>query len=145
MNNTKPILNIEDEKIDRMTIRRILKTIGVTNKLIQKANGEEALNYLINLNTEKPGVILLDLNMPRMNGREFLQISRNDPNLNSIPVIIMTTSDNGRDIIGENVVGYIVKPVDFEVFDAAIRRELEKLTNPIWRQTQGQAWTRCCF
>ncbi len=127
MDNSKPILHVEDDEIDCLTVKRVLKTLEITNKLVQKANGEEALEYLTNENNEKPGLILLDLNMPRMNGWEFLQAIRKDPNLSNISVIIVTTSDRDQDITGSNVVGYIVKPIGFNDFVAAIKSEFEKL------------------
>jgi CheY-like chemotaxis protein len=129
MNNYKPILHIEDDEIDAMVIKRAVKILGVPNKLIRKENGEEALNYLTGENNEKPGVILLDLFMPRMNGREFLRIVRNDPNLNRIPVIVLATSDRDRDLTGQNVVGYIFKSLCFDEFVISIKSEFEKLNS----------------
>jgi CheY-like chemotaxis protein len=73
----------------------------------------------------KPDLILLDLNMPRMNGREFLQEIKNDPELSVIPVVVLTTSDVERDVVASyklGAAGYITKPVDMEQFIDAINQ-----------------------
>ena len=68
----KPILLVEDDQVDTMTVTRALKEIHVTNPLVHLENGEDAVNYLRDPQKEKPCIILLDLNMPIMNGIEFL-------------------------------------------------------------------------
>jgi len=75
-----------------MTVKRAFKEIKVTNPLVVAANGEEALAYLRDEKNKKPGIILLDLNMPKMNGIEFLEVAKKDEALKSIPVIVLTTS-----------------------------------------------------
>ncbi|MHC4114401.1 MAG: response regulator [Planctomycetota bacterium] len=124
MRTLKPILLVEDDEVDAMTVRRALKDLKVTNSLVHKVNGEEALDYLRNDSEEKPCVILLDLNMPKMNGIEFLKIAKNNEQLKKIPVAVLTTSKGERNIIESfefSVAGYIVKPVDYEKFVEAIR------------------------
>jgi CheY-like chemotaxis protein len=124
MRNFKPVLLVEDDSVDAMTVKRAFKDLKVTNTLIHRINGEEALEYLKNEINLKPCVILLDLNMPKMNGTEFLKVAKNDQNLRKIPVVVLTTSKEERDIVESfnlSVAGYIVKPVDYKNFVEAIR------------------------
>jgi CheY-like chemotaxis protein len=118
MRNSKPILLIEDDDVDALTTKRALNDIKVTNQLVHKVNGEEGVEYLKN-GEEKPCVILLDLNMPRMNGFEFLKVIKDDELLKKIPVIVLTTSDTDYNIVESyelGVAGYITKPVDYKQF-----------------------------
>jgi CheY-like chemotaxis protein len=122
--NTKPVLLVEDDSIDAMTVRRAFKDLKLSNELIHRINGEEALEYLGQPDAEMPCVILLDLNMPRMNGIEFLNVVKQDKQLKSIPVIVLTTSNEECDVLESFrmcVAGYIVKPVDYKKFVEAIR------------------------
>jgi len=124
MRSSKPILLAEDDRVDTMTVRRALKDLKVTNQLICTTNGEEALEYLRDESKKKPCVILLDLNMPKMNGIECLKIAKADDELKKIPVVALTTSKEGRDIAESfslGISGYIVKPVDYKRFVDAIR------------------------
>ena len=119
MRNSKPILLIEDDHVDAMTVKRILKEIKVGNRLDIVKDGEEALKFLKDTKTDRPGIILLDLNMPRMNGIEFLEIFIKDENLKMIPVIVLTTSKGDQDIADSfnlGVSGYMIKPVDYHKF-----------------------------
>lgn len=117
MQNSKPILLVEDDSVDVMIVARALKDLGVTNKLVHKANGEEALEYL---RTEiEPCVILLDLNMPVMNGVELLKVVKADEVLKRIPVAVLTTSNQEKDVSESFKLGaaeYIVKCIDYEEF-----------------------------
>jgi CheY-like chemotaxis protein len=124
MRNMKPILLVEDDKVDAMTLKRALKDLKVTNSLVHTTNGEEALAYLYDQVNEKPCVIILDLNMPKMNGVEFLKIAKADNNLRRLPVVILTTSKDEWDrfqTFDLSVAGYIVKPADYKNFLEAIR------------------------
>lgn len=124
MRSTKPVLLVEDDSVDAMTVRRAFKDLKLGNKLAHSANGEEAIQYLHDPENEEPCVILLDLNMPRMNGIEFLEVIKEDPRLRRIPVIVLTTSNEERDVVESfrlSVAGYIVKPVDYQKFVDAIR------------------------
>ena len=124
MQNLKSILLIEDDDVDAMTVRRALKDLRTAHTLIRSANGEEALDYLRTQSNKKPCVIFLDLNMPRMNGIEFLKIMKADPELRKIPVVVLTTSRNEKDILDSyemSVAGYVVKPADYKKFVDAVR------------------------
>ncbi len=120
----KPILLVEDDRVDIMTIIRALKEINVGNPLVSKENGEEALAHLHNSDNEKPCIILLDLNMPIMNGIEFLQKVKQDHLLKRIPVVVLTTSEEQQDKMSSfnlGVAGYMAKPVDYQQFVAMMR------------------------
>ena len=124
MRSSKPILLIEDDQVDAMTVKRALKEIKVTNRLDIMQNGEEALSFLRNPENEKPGIILLDLNMPKMNGIEFLKIAKKDETLKRIPVVILTTSKAERDKVDSfdlGVAGYMLKPVDYQKFIEVVK------------------------
>ena len=123
MRNSQPILLVEDDNVDVMTVKRALKDLKINNPLVSTSNGEEALEYLKNNDTKKPCIILLDLNMPKMNGIEFLKIAKADDTLKKIPVVVLTTSSQQQDIIDSfklSVAGYIVKSVDYAEFTEAI-------------------------
>ena len=124
MRNSKPILLVEDDDVDAMTTQRALNELKVTNELIHKIDGEKGLEYLRDENNRKPCVILLDLNMPRMNGFEFLKITKADTMLRKIPVVVFTTSDADEGIVESynlGVAGYIVKPVSYQQFVEAMK------------------------
>ena len=124
MRSTKPILLVEDDRVDAMTVKRALKDIKVTNRLDIVNNGEEALIFLRNPENEKPGIILLDLNMPRMNGIEFLEIAKKDDDLKKIPIVVLTTSKEEQDKVDSfnfGVAGYMIKPVDYLKFVEVVK------------------------
>ena len=119
------ILLVEDDEVDVMNVKRAFKKYKIANPLYIAGNGLEALSMLRSQGEKPPSVpenrrlILLDLNMPKMNGLEFLHELRNDPDLKRTPVIVLTTSDEDRDRIEAynlNVAGYILKPVTFVNF-----------------------------
>jgi CheY-like chemotaxis protein len=120
----KPILLVEDDQVDTMTVIRALKEIHVTNPLVHLENGEDGVNYLRDPQKEKPCIILLDLNMPIMNGIEFLQVVKNDNKLRCIPVVVLTTSEEQQDKVNSfnlGVAGYMAKPVDYRQFVEVMR------------------------
>jgi CheY-like chemotaxis protein len=124
MRNSKPVLLVEDDSVDAMTVKRAFKDLRVMNPLTHRINGEEALEYLRDKSSEEPCVILLDLNMPKMNGIEFLKVVKADDVLKRIPVIVLTTSKEECDIMDSfklSVAGYIVKPVNYTKFVETIR------------------------
>lgn len=114
------ILLVEDDEVDVMNVKRAFKKNNIANPLYLAGNGLEALEML--RSGAIPGdrrIILLDLNMPQMNGIEFLREVRADAKLNLTPVIVLTTSNDERDRIEAynlNVAGYILKPVTFTNF-----------------------------
>ena len=124
MKYLKPVLLVEDDSVDAMTVSRAFKELKVVNQLVIRFNGEEALDYLRDNSNKKPCVILLDLNMPKMNGIEFLKVAKADKDMKKIPVIVLTTSKEDQDKVDSfelSVAGYIVKPVDYIKFVEAIR------------------------
>lgn len=115
----RPILLVEDDQVDAMTVRRALKELHVLNPLVHVENGEEALGYLRDAVNERPCIILLDLNMPIMTGIEFLQHAKRDDRLRRLPVVVLTTSEEQKDKIESfnlGVAGYMRKPVDYRQF-----------------------------
>lgn len=122
------LLLIDDDDVDVMTVKRAFKKNNITNPLYVVSNGLEALALLRsdNLSQVLPGrrkLILLDLNMPKMGGIEFLRELRADPALRALPVIVLTTSNEDKDKVEAynlNVAGYIIKPVTFTKFVEAV-------------------------
>lgn len=107
-----------------MTIARALKEISCTNPLVHVENGEEALAYLSNSDREKPCIILLDINMPVMNGIEFLREMKRNEQLRRYPVVVLTTSQEQQDKLSSfnlGVAGYMAKPVDYRIFVEIMR------------------------
>lgn len=116
------ILHIEDDIVDTMVVERILKKKNLVSELFNAKNGVEALDLLKGKNGKKvnPEIILLDLNMPKMNGLEFLKELRADADLKSIKVFVLTTSDDENDkktAYKYNVSGYIIKPINATEFE----------------------------
>ena len=121
---SKPVLLVEDDTVDAMTVRRALREINVLNPLVRCEHGEEALEYLRNPANERPCIILLDLNMPVMNGIEFLHVVKADEQLRRLPVIVLTTSEEQQDKVKSfnmSVAGYMAKPVDYRQFVEIMR------------------------
>lgn len=121
------ILLVEDDDVDVMNIKRAFKKNNITNPLFRATNGLEALAMLrgegMELIDPLPKIILLDLNMPKMGGIEFLKVLRADERLAGISVFIMTTSNEDRDKVEAyklNVAGYILKPLSMDQFISAV-------------------------
>jgi len=126
--NFVSILMVEDDDLDVEVFKMALEKEKLVNPLVRANNGEEALEILHNTHSsksiERPYLVLMDINMPRMNGLECLQEMRKDPKLKDSVVFIMTTSDDERDIYEAynlNVAGYIVKSSLGESFLKAIQ------------------------
>ena len=119
MSLLKPILLVEDDFVDASTAKQALQDLRVRNPVIHKTDGEEALEYLRDRNNDKPAMILLDLNMPKINGIELLQIMKADAELQQIPVIALTVSKYEQDKLDTfdfGVAGYVIKAVDYDAF-----------------------------
>ena len=120
MEKTLNILLVEDDQVDVMNVKRAFDKNRIANPLFTAGDGVEALEILRSGKVPAARrIILLDLNMPRMNGIEFLRELRADPELQLTPVVVLTTSDDERDKINAynlNVAGYLLKPVTFVNF-----------------------------
>ena len=116
------ILHVEDDEVDAMVMQRALKKTGLNYHYTHAKNGIQALDMLRGTNghdkiTPRPGIVLLDLNMPQMNGHEFLRELRSDQELKPILVYVLSTSNDDRDRVeayNNNVAGYIIKPLSLE-------------------------------
>lgn len=114
------ILLVEDDEVDVMNVKRAFEKAHVVNPLYVAGNGLEALEMLRGTTIpQERRLVLLDLNMPKMNGIEFLEALRADPALSSTSVVVLTTSNDDQDKIDAynlNVAGYLLKPVTFSNF-----------------------------
>ena len=114
------ILLVEDDEVDVMNVKRAFQKNHIANPLFVAGNGVEALERLRSGEIPRERrIVLLDLNMPRMNGIEFLRALRADPELRSTTVVVLTTSNDERDKVHAydlNVAGYLLKPVTFANF-----------------------------
>ncbi|MGJ8761068.1 response regulator [Polaribacter sp. R2A056_3_33] len=126
MSKSLKILLIEDNLIEIMKMKRTLSLLKLEHTIQEAKNGEEALKILED-KSNFPDLILLDLNMPKMSGIEFLSILKKDESIQHIPTVILTTSDNQRDLdqcykIG--VSGYILKPLKYDDYVHKIEKVL---------------------
>lgn len=140
MNNTPVnILHVEDDAVDAMVMERALKKCEINHILHKALNGIDALDMLRGTNGIQkidplPKIILLDLNMPKMNGIEFLRALRADNDLKSISVFVMTTSNDERDRTDAyelNVAGYLIKPLSLESYVSVVAS-----LNDFWKLTE---------
>lgn len=119
MSEPLAILLVEDDAVDVMNARRAFKKNNLTNPIYEARNGIEALQILRSGTLPRRHIVLLDLNMPKMNGLEFLRELRADPGLQMTSVVVLTTSNGEKDKIEAyqlNVAGYLIKPVTFTSF-----------------------------
>jgi CheY-like chemotaxis protein len=117
------ILLVEDDEVDVMNVKRAFAKNNIKNELFVAGNGVEALEMLNSAIVPLPKIIILDINMPKMNGIEFLKIMRADDKFKNISVFVMTTSNEDSDKINAynlNVAGYILKPLSFEKFLSSV-------------------------
>jgi CheY-like chemotaxis protein len=130
MSVLKRILYAEDSAADVELTLAALEEHHLANEVVAVGDGVEALDYLYrrgafaDREAGNPAVVLLDLKMPRVDGLEVLRQVKSDPDLRTIPVVIMTSSREERDLVESYRLGvnaYVVKPVDFEQFVAAVK------------------------
>jgi CheY-like chemotaxis protein len=120
------ILLIEDDTIEVMKFNRVLSNLSLQHEILEANNGEEALE-LLHDDSNRPDIIVLDLNMPKLNGLEFLSILKKDTILKYIPAIILTTSNNHKDLLEcykIGFAGYILKPLKYEDYIDRIEKLL---------------------
>ncbi|MDA9906793.1 response regulator [Flavobacteriaceae bacterium] len=116
------ILLIEDDTIELMKLNRAMLSLNMNHKVTEVNNGEDALELLLN-KEYYPDIILLDLNMPKINGIEFLSILKTNESLKFIPTIILTTSSNKKDLLecyNIGIAGYVQKPLKYQDYIAKI-------------------------
>ena len=121
------ILFIEDDEIEVMKLNRTLNSLDHNHVIQQAQDGEMALEIL-KRKDRLPDIILLDLNMPKVNGIEFLRILKNDNTLKYIPTIILTTSSNRRDVLEcykIGIAGYLIKPLKYDDYVVKLESLLE--------------------
>jgi CheY-like chemotaxis protein len=123
------ILLVEDDPGDVLITREAIESSKVANRLSVVSNGEEALQFLRreepHPDAPRPGLVLLDLNLPRLDGREVLARMKADPDLRRIPVVVLTTSSSDEDIVRSydlHANAYVTKPVDFDQFMSVVRQ-----------------------
>lgn len=120
MATSSPILLLEDDLVDAMTVRRALGALQVHNPLVHVEDGEQGLEYLRDAANRRPCLMLVDLNMPRMNGLEFLSALKQERTPGrSGPAIVLTTSDHHDDrttSLGLGAADYVLKPLGYERF-----------------------------
>ncbi|MFF1380437.1 response regulator [Streptomyces sp. NPDC058308] len=117
------VLLVEDDIADAMLIQEALCERGARN-LVQVPDGVAALEHLRDPGTPRPDLIVLDLNMPRMNGRDLLKVLKSDEDLRAIPVVVLTTSAAPDDVTGaysSHANAYVTKPVNLEEFEQAVQ------------------------
>ncbi|MFH6972207.1 response regulator [Flavobacterium petrolei] len=127
MNKSLNILLIEDDAIEVMKFNRVLSTLNIKHKILEANNGEEAIKILKEKETV-PDIIVLDLNMPKINGIEFLRILKSDDYLKYIPAIILTTSSNHKDVLEcyrIGIAGYVIKPLKYDEYVKRITKLVE--------------------
>ena len=120
------VLFIEDDMIETMKLQRATSKFDTKHNIIEAKNGEEALGIL--KGSPLPDIILLDLNMPRMSGIEFLTILKADDRLKYLPTIILTTSENRADLLTcfqIGIAGYIIKPLKYEDYESKLKKVFE--------------------
>jgi len=138
MNKDIPILLVEDDPVDVMAFERAMEKKGMSNLLYTASNGREAMEFLREVPSWS-GLIVLDLNMPEMDGLEFLEELRWDKALAHLPVVVLTSSLEKEDretSLGFGVLSYIVKPDQFEHYVEAVGSITESMKN--WKTASAE-------
>ena len=123
--NGSSIALVEDNADDEALTMRALKKHGIANDIAVLRDGVEALEYLLSPDRTLPQLVLLDLNLPRVNGLEVLQRLRSEPRTALLPIVILTSSNEERDLVEGYRLGansYVRKPVDFVQFSEAVHQ-----------------------
>lgn len=121
------ILLVEDDAIEIMKFNRVLNKLDLNHKIIETNDGVEAIERFKNKEII-PSIIILDLNMPKLNGVEFLTVLKSDDVLKYIPVIILSTSSNYKDMMEcykIGIAGYILKPLKYDDYVERIKKLLD--------------------
>jgi response regulator RpfG family c-di-GMP phosphodiesterase len=120
------ILLIDDDIIEVMKLNRVISSLQLNHKIIESENGEEALK-LLEQKDKRPDIILLDLNMPKLSGIDFLSILKKSEDLKCIPTIVLSTSNTPNDIVKcykTGISGYVIKPLKYEDYVSNIEKLL---------------------
>ncbi len=126
-----PILLVEDNPDDELLTLRALKNANVTNEIVVARDGAEALDYIFGTGAcaERgplaPAIVLLDIKLPKLDGLEVLERIRGDERTRLLPVVMLTSSDEERDVVRSYELGvnsYVRKPVEFGAFSEAVKR-----------------------
>jgi len=115
---------VDDDAVDAMTVKRAFEDLGLAHPLVHVTDGERALAYLRETSNPKPAFVLLDLNMPKMNGIEFLRVVKADQTWKGIRIIVLTTSGDRQDVgssYAHGAAGYFIKPVGYAEFVETVR------------------------
>jgi len=125
--NALKVLMIDDDTIEIMKLNRTVSSMNLDHQITDAKNGEQALNIL-KQKDGLPDIILLDLNMPKINGIEFLTILKAKESLMHIPIVIVTTSSNNKDLLQcykLGIAGYIIKPLKYKDYVNKIKKVLD--------------------
>jgi CheY-like chemotaxis protein len=131
MGTTDPvrILVVDDDEADVLMIEEALAQSGIAKTIDVVGDGREAMDFLRRSGryaaARRPDMILLDLNMPRMDGREVLGLVKSDPDLRTIPIVVLTTSNADNDVLSSYLLranAYVTKPIDLDEFNVVVRR-----------------------
>lgn len=131
----RPILLVEDNPVDALAIRRALRDLDEVDPVVHASCAQEALARLRTPETDRPALILLDLNLPGTDGLQFLQIVKDDPSLRDIPIVVLTASDQPRDILRGfdlGIAGYMVKAPGYEGLLQTVR-----IIQSYWKLSQS--------
>lgn len=124
MKSAMRVLLLEDDQIEIMKFERVIQTIDASYQVHIAKDGEEALHFLEDNLPTLPNIILLDLNMPKFSGIEFLKVMKQKAEWYHIPCVVLTTSDNHVDLLEcyqEGIAGYFLKPLRYEEYVALIQ------------------------